>query len=413
MKTIGIMLVAGMLCAIMATGCTASDNSNNQSSQNPTEATAEAKTEATTKATTKSEADSTTATDEEFKTDPFIIKAGHYDDINDVGITVETTNSNHWYLDTTSAEEAVWGTKIKDDRIKAVYSIHMGYRVNEPDENGVFEYSETELNEKVKVNIPSEEGLYLIRCEGGIAYDVATEYIDGSYVFETDRLGKFMLSTVSTGRTEPVKTEKVELVQQTITDEATGIQVSGMLPVDAEMDVLLCFYNEYRLHSYDPMLDCNFEENYPKPDDISEFFYETEDERLVDTEAGRFSATMSKPDWIDYLETEQSELELKLTFIKNFEILEFESDLTITLPFDYRNGLANINRKGSVSAMQYDYNKKEFITLEVLPLNAAESNFQFKAKAPGQFFMGKSTDIKAIKRFYVSGPSVEIIKNIF
>ena len=404
-KTAGIMIATSMLCAIMATGCTASDNGDSTA----TKATAEAPTVATTEPATKNTADNATEpADEQYKTDAFTIKAGQYTYLDDLGITVETTNSNHRYLDTTSAVKQGWHTQIDDERIKEVYTILMGYKVNEPDENGVFEYSETELNETVKVSIPYEEGYYLLHCQNGTAYDVATEYIDGSYVFETDKLGTFMISTVSTGKTAPTKTENVELAQQTIIDKATGLQVSGMLPVDARMDVFWCFYGDHRMHNSHSFETGAFEEDYPKADNVSKFFYSSEDERAVDSFMGRVSGSILKEDWThyDYFDID-GKMEARIVFIKDFEILDFESDVIVTLPFDYRDGLIRAGRKAEAAALQYDYNNKSFVKLEAIPKESTETGtFQFKAKVPGQLFMGDSKSLNETVTVYTTGNKV-------
>ncbi len=392
-KTLGIMLVASIICTAMATtGCTASDNGEN-------------KNEATEKATQA-------VADEQFKTEPFTIKAGPYYDVEDLGITVETTNSNHYYLDTTSINGEInslpYEPEFTKECIKDIYSVLMGYRVNEPDANGNFEYSETELNEKVKVSIPYDEGMYILGCENGVAYDMNTEYIDGSYVFETDKLGTFMISTESTGRTEPTKTENVELVQQTIIDEATGVQVSGMLPVDAEMDVWLSFFGHFSIHDSYSFMGGSVEEDYPKSDDISKFYYTFNNYRDVLKEANEISTIISEEDWTRYIHGTTDELvnnmfEARITFIKDFEILEFESDLTVTLPFDYRDGLIKGNCESEAIAMQYDYTNKEFVKLEAIPKESTtEGTFQFKTKTPGQFFIGDEVGLNYAVKTYTA-----------
>ena len=388
-KTLGIMLATSIICAIMATGCTATENGDNKSNSNATEKATQA------------------VSAEQYKTEPFTIKAGPYNDVEDLGITVETTNSNHYYLDTTSVngeKNAIpYEPQISKECIKDIYRVLMGYHVNEPDENGVFEYSETELNETVKVSIPYQEGMYVLYCENGVAYDVKTEYADGCYVFETNKLGTFMLSTESTGRTEPTKTENVELAQQTIVDETTGVQVSGMLPVDAEMDVLLCFTGDFRIHDSHIFRRGTVEEDYPKADDISEFYYTFNNYRNVLDEADEISTVISEDNWTRYVGTGiDSTLEARITFIKDFEILDFESDLTVTLPFDYRAGLVKGNCASPAVAKQYDYDNKEFVALEVLPEEStAEGTFQFKIKTPGQFFIGDETPLNSTVNTYV------------
>lgn len=300
--------------------------------------------------------------------------------------------------------------KITDENIKSMFNVYMDYKVNEPDENGVFEFSETQLDETIKISVPYDEGYYLLNYVDGVTYDVKTEYINGSYVFDTKNLGTFMFSTKSTGKTEPVKTESVELAQQTITDEATGVTVSGMLPVDAKMDVLLCFYGEQRIHPFSSYYLNNFEDNYPKHQDITTYVCSSEFERDVDADAGRIFTVIGEDGWTQYVGTgEDGKFELAITFIKDYEVLEFESDLTVTLPFDYREALVKGSRIGTASAMQYDYTKKEFVTLEVLPQDATEQGtYQFKAKAPGQFFIGDDIALNLLVKHYSADASERV-----
>ncbi len=407
-KTALVMLVAGLLCTMVATGCTNS-NGNNTATEN----------------TTKSTSDNTIKNETEASStgEVFTIKAGPYTDVDDLGITAETTNSNHYYLDThfvdTTPSEVEYTTEgvpvtfndLTDERIKDIYHIYMGYRVNEPKENGVFEYSETELDEKIKLSIPYEEGVYLLHCKNGVAYDVNAEYIDGKYVLETDQLGSFMFSTEPAGRTEPVKTENIELAQQTLVDEASGVKVSGMLPVDAEMDVLLYFCGSSLLHDFYLFQTGTVEDDYPKAEDVSEFCYVDYNEKEIKNEFGTIAETISEKGWTNRI-GEDGKLEAKITFIKDFEILEFESDLTITLPFDYRQGLINGSRIGKASAMQYDYNNKEFVTLDLVAENdTPEGTYQFKAKAPGQFFIGDDIALNSMVKAYTTNTTEEAIQS--
>lgn len=398
-KTAGTILVISIICTAMA-GCTASDNGNDKS--NATEKA----TQAVANEQTKTEHTKTEPT----KTGAFVIKAGPYEDVEDLGITAETTNSNHRYLDTISVNGEYWSSysPIIDEEsgIKDIFKILMGYKVNEPDENGVFEYSETDLGETVKLSIPYEEaGMNVLCCKDGIAYDVKAEYIDGCYVFETSQLGVFMMATKSTGRTEPVKSENLELAQQTLVDKITGIEVSGMLPVGAEMKVSMAFFGDHRVcANYSYPTSGTLEEDYPELDDISEFYYTLDQERDVNKDAGKIGLTISKEGWTSgRIGTGMdSTLEARITFIKNFEILDFESDLTVTLPFDYREGLIKGSCISEAIAKQYDYDSREFIDLEVIPKESTkEGTFQFKIKTPGQFFFGDEIPLNSNVKAYM------------
>ncbi|MBQ1992327.1 MAG: hypothetical protein II233_06080, partial [Clostridia bacterium] len=155
------------------------------------------------------------------------------------GVSVEGTDNNYESISAYSVlDDDTKGTIVYEE-VKDIICISMRYVNYALAVNSYTQEPETKLAEKVKVSIPYEEGMYILANENGVAYDIPAEYIDGKYVFETNRLGEFIISTVSTGKTEPTKTENVELAQQTITDERTGVTVSGMLPVDARLGVSL------------------------------------------------------------------------------------------------------------------------------------------------------------------------------
>ena len=195
-KTVGAMLVASMLCMMVATGC-GSDNTT----------TPNTATEAVTEATTEAEPKEVVT----IKSEPDTTGLGF-----DYGITVEGTNSEYKFLITTSLADSETEYKITDERVKEIFYITMNSKVEksrEVDADTVITDEEnqyiTTLNETVKVSIPYDEGMYVLASENGVAYDVNAEYIDGNYVFETDTLGEFIISTEPTGRTEPTKTENV------------------------------------------------------------------------------------------------------------------------------------------------------------------------------------------------------------
>ena len=391
-KTAGIMIVASMLCAMLTTGCAQSDsNADNK----------EIATQAVTETTTEAK-------------EPVIVKAGAYDYISDIkvfdfGITVEGTNSNYECLATSSVAKSDNATII-DEQVKDIISISMQYKNYELLDNSDVGYSEVNLNETVKVSIPYEEGMYILTDENGVAYDIDAEYIDGKYVFETNTLGEFIISTTSTGRTAPTKIENVELAQQTIIDESTGVQVSGMLPVDAKMHIELnCIDDSIMSDRYDfPYL---FENDYPKATNVSDYYFNY----ISQVEDIPIASLIDHEGWAEEEVTMGGKLNCYITFIKDFEILDFESDLTVTLPFDYHNALAIsqvFEDPGKAKVVQYDYDKKEFITQEVIPAeNTEQGKFQFKTKTPGTFLLGGEVNIDGEIDYYIEQSKYEVEEN--
>lgn len=375
-KTVGTMLVASMLCMMVATGC-GSDNTTTQNTA----------TEAVTEATTEAEPKEVVT----IKSEPDTTGLGF-----DYGITVEGTNSEYKFLITTSLADSETEYKITDERVKEIFYITMNSKVEksrEVDADTVITDEEnqyiTTLNETVKVSIPYDEGMYVLASENGVAYDVSAEYIDGKYVFETDTLGEFIISTEPTGRTEPTKTENVELAEQTITDECTGVQVSGMLPVDAKMNVVLEIIDDKLLsvqessfYEAEAGIVRTVEGEFPNPANPADYCYEK-------AEIENISETITDPDWTVYEGMTGGRLQATVVFTKDFEVLDFESDLTVTLPFDYRNALSTGNISGDAVVEQYNYDSNEFVALEVLSAeDTAQGTFQFKTKTSGRFFFG-------------------------
>lgn len=398
-KTVGTMLVASMLCMMVATGCTGDNTAQNTATEPVTEVATEETTETATEPATDTEPKEVVT----IKAGPDTTTPGS--DNFDHGITVEGTNRDYKFLITKGLSDSETDYKITDERVKEIFDITMHSKVGK--DNGIEiivedQYS-TSLNETVKVSIPYDEGMYVLASENGVAYDVNADYIDGKYVFETDTLGKFIISTESTGRTEPTKTENVELAEQTITDELTGVQVSGMLPVDAKMSVTLEVIDS-KLSSiqWNSFYDAEagivhtIQSEFPNLTNPADYCCEK-------TEVENIAEIITDPSWTVYENMTGGRLQASVVFTKNFEILDFESDLTVTLPFDYRKGLSTGNVSGDAVVEQYNYNTNDFVVMEVLSADAtAQGTFQFKTKTPGRFFFGTEDLLSHMKGLFES-----------
>ena len=394
-KTAGIIIVASMLCTAFTAGCTQTDS--NADKETATQAVTETATEkATEKAT---EATTETIANTESKDGVRTIKANAFtssvDFGFDYGITVEGTDVDYKFLKTINIKDLEKEYEITDSAIKDIFDIVMQYKTYK-DNLSIEDVFITELKETVKVSIPYDtEGMYVVASKNGVAYDVNAEYIDGKYVFETDKLGSFIFRTEPIGRTEPVKTENVELAQQTITDERTGIKVSGMLPVDAEMDISMSLVYESDFFYKMDADNYSFEGDYPQATEVADCYVNYSDEKNIDDIIER----ISDKGWSKFEELVGDKIQLYISFVKDFEILDFESDLTVTLPFDYREKLITGELTGDTMAVKYDYDKKEFVTLEVLPEDEKDT-FQFKTETPGNFFFGDTSGVNRVTAFY-------------
>lgn len=389
-KKAGVMLAVSMLCAMVATGC----NSNNTNDTNKSTAT-----EATTNATVeeKEEATKEVATEAIKLLDkPAVIKEPS--DVGDIrtGITVEGSNSRYTYISANKLKDYGYEYELRDDKVKEIFYVSMNYHIDDSVEYLYDEKYAFNLQEKVKVSIPYEENMYLVHSVDGVAYDVNAEYIDGKYVFETDKLGTFVFRTEPIGRATPEKTKDFELAQQTIVDEITGIEVSGMLPVGADIDSVMhiidnsSFYDRWDF-------PYTVEKDYIALTDVMDYYIVDE----YDKENPNIAKIINQKGWAQSEAYSGGKITARIELVKNYEVLDFETDLTVTLPFNYRRGLANGGITDEVKAIQYDYGTKEFVELELVSAEATpKGSFQFKTKTNGRFFIGGKEEIDELIKFY-------------
>ena len=101
------------------------------------------------------------------------------------------------------------------------------------------------------------------------------------------------------------------------------------------------------------------------------------------------------------------ERDSRIIQIKDFEVLDFESDIRVTQPFDYNHALdismVGASNSGKATAIQYDYNKREFVTLDVVTEKDTEKDiFQFIIKSPDDFFLDGEKRIDSFKLLYTN-----------
>ena len=360
-KKAGTIIIAGMLCAMLTAGCTQADSNT---------------------------ATTTTIADTTFE----LVESSEFDGS---GVSIEGKSDYGEAYATSLAElvnnESSWyyGSKITYEEIKDVITIS-AENVGDDDV----------LDEKVTVKLPYEKGMHILSIQNGVAYDIPAEYIDGKYVFKTNKLGEFVISTVPTGKKKPAKTKRVKLAQQTITDERTGVKVSGMLPVDAKMEVSLYCMDDTDASHVIEWATC-YEDVYPKTPELLEYAIakdtETDIEEMINYEGWGEAEFVSNG----------AKIGGSINFIKDFEVLDFESDITVTLPFDYHHALdisvLDADYLGKATAIQYDYDKRKFVELDIVPEKETEKDtFQFTAKFPGYFFLGGEERIDDFKLLYTN-----------
>lgn len=195
-------------------------------------------------------------------------------------------------------------------------------------------------------------------------------------------------------------TEEIKLVEQTLVDEITGIEVSGMLPEGAKLDSMIYIIDDFMLsESFDtPYI---MEDDHPRVTEISDGMYGPEGKRI-----DNIRKIMNEKGWAQYEGYAGGKLDISLYIVKGTKVLDFDSDLTVTLPFNYRRGLVNGGITGEATVVQYDYDNKCFVDLEIVPAeDTPKGMFQFKTTSGGQFIAGGNEEVAGYKNLYT--PSTE------
>lgn len=306
------------------------------------------------------------------------------------GITAEYYNDSCEYIETSKiSEDDCFGGFI-DDYIKEIYHIEMvytDYEVNELDYN---------LESTIKLSIPyAESGLYVLNVCDNYAYDTNAEYIDGKYVFETSRMGDFIISSKTIPDNQLVGEQEIELVEQTMVDEQTNIKVSGKLPKDSKMYTEISFVDFESLSDrYD--FPYYFADDFGQPD-FSSFFYKN----IYNANKEGTESVVYDIDWIKQNEWASALLQVNIVFVKNFETLDFESEMTVTLPFDYRQALTEVGKDNNATVFQLDYKLNNLKGVEVTPAeDTADGIFEYKIDTTGKFFVGNNDLIDTFAGFY-------------
>ncbi|MEE1153570.1 MAG: hypothetical protein UH241_00240, partial [Acutalibacteraceae bacterium] len=299
------------------------------------------------------------------------------------GVTIETSNPKHQKAYVESPEQFAPfahdinnGTfsKLKEDYMKEMFSIS----IEEEDlkDSDAKYFSTTVLDRNVKISIPSDnKDLYVINVNNTFSpYQLDAEYIDGKYVFETDTLGYFVLSSQALP-----EYKEPELTQQTITDEKTGITVSGLLPTDATVDFNVLTYSNLL---YTDFMDAD---NTAYSFNHSRYSLPQADKLYTIVSSSEYSEKM---DWTAL--DEEHSVNVQILFRDGFRLLDFSSDLTVTLPHGFKYYLRDL-----VKAYKIDYNANALNPVEILP-SKSEEELTFKANAIGSYIIGVESNIEYI-----------------
>ncbi len=204
-------------------------------------------------------------------------------------------------------------------------------------------------------------------------------------------------STVESSTTSSASAD-LELAQQTLVDSVTGVEVTGMLPVGAKVLVTADVLSTVDLYD-------RFDSPYSLEGDFPRFTSPIGDYEAYQTDrkTTNIAKIMNNKGWTEWEGTAGGMIFTEVYIVKDSEILDFksESDLIVTMPFNYRRGLVTGGITDEAVVKQYDYDKKEFVDIEIVPAeDTAKGMFQFKIKNSGIFFMGGESNIDGLMDFY-------------
>ena len=229
----------------------------------------------------------------------------------------------------------------------------------------------------------------------------ATEQPTDESTFATEETATEEATAEQTTATEAQTAEEDTIQEQTLTDEVTGVQVTGKLPVGVEL--VTSTYIMSTVDFYDERLEPPYtvEGDYPKRTGSIEQYYDLCKERKTEN----IAKIMNNKDWAQWEGYAGGMINIQLYLVKDSKILESvpESELIVTMPYNYRGGLVTGGITGEARAINYDYDDKKFVKLELIPAEStAEGTFQFKTNSLGRFFIGGDTQITDIMNFYES-----------
>ena len=196
--------------------------------------------------------------------------------------------------------------------------------------------------------------------------------------------------------TEPATEEIADytLVQQTITDKDTGVIISGMLPENAKYDVRIRMWDSEIINDIEePNKFSDKRFSCPTFEDLQKNDYNTK---------GNFY----DEDWINpnYLSDAGAYVpEIDIVFYDDSKIIDFTSDLTITLPFDYRAFAEIKESDNKVMVFKSIPEENTLKGMELLPKSQSpEGTLVFKTNTTGSFFVGNEAFMNGFLYFFNS-----------
>ena len=300
---------------------------------------------------------------------------------NKHGVTMEIATSDYEYLDVKEMSYYYDDFKgYKKDYIESIYEITA---------HGYYNWiTQLIMEATVKIEHDSPD-LYIIDInDPKNPVDVQAKYVDGKYEFKTDHLGHFVLST------KPLEKKTYTLKDQTITDKDTGVVIQGMLPENVDLDVRIVWWDhEYIDDTEEPN---KFSDGRFCVPNMSELY------------THNFNSNGNFYDAKDWLDSDYSDLgacvhEIDIAFYDEFKLLDVDSELTVTLPIDYRKFAEASKTDSNVMVFKSNPEENTLKGLEVLSKeNSPEGSIVFKTNSTGSFFMGNNAHTNSFLSFFDS-----------
>ncbi|MEF2918906.1 MAG: LPXTG cell wall anchor domain-containing protein [Acutalibacteraceae bacterium] len=302
-------------------------------------------------------------------------------------IQMETPDSDYEYLyvSKTSSEYPDFDG-YTEDYIKDIYyiSAHAYYNLV------------TQLMSEVTLSIKCDTpNLYIIDVnDSKNPVDVKAEYVDGKYVFKTNHLGNFALST------KPLESKEYTLKEQTITDPDTGIVIKGMLPENVNYDIKVAWWDHEYIDDYEEynkFSDGRF--SAPPISNLYTFNYNSD-------------GIINDYGWLDPKSASTYVPQIDIVFYDEFKVIDVKSDLTVTLPIDYYK-YTEIANNSNVMVFKSYPEENTIKGVQVLSKeNSPEGSVVFKADSTGTFFLGNESTMNTfLSTFGTSLKDVEVYNN--
>ncbi|MEE0060269.1 MAG: hypothetical protein UE295_05525 [Acutalibacteraceae bacterium] len=205
----------------------------------------------------------------------------------------------------------------------------------------------------------------------------------------------------------------IELTQQTLVDEVTNIKVTGMLPqgaqlctvmslidfeslggarLDEDEDVKHYMYKEFTASDYAQIFN---RREYNKAENIQEYY---PGNMVFDVDTLK-----------DCSEWALSMLWLNIGFVKDGAVLDVDSELTVTLPFDFREALTKCGADSNATAFELEMlgeEEERLNELEVIAKDKTEKGtFQYKINGDGVYFIGNDYEMQCCVSWYTDNPA--------